>query len=228
MKHSDICGQTFGRLTAVRRVGTYKSGGALWLFACVCGGETITLASHARTGHTRSCGCLWSETHTIHGLSHSAEYQAWAGMLARCNDPSARGWDRYGGRGIRVCERWASFENFLADMGAGPSADLSIDRVNNNGNYEPSNCRWATTEQQSSNRRDNVHLTFQGRTQTLSQWARELQISPAGLHRRLKRHSVEVALGAGKARQNTPVAARAAKPAALWFGPVRPMPRHAV
>jgi len=198
MKNHDITGQRFHRLTAIRQVGNDRSGSARWLFACDCGKETTTLATHARSGHTRSCGCLWRESTTKHGESRSTEHQTWRGMHARCTDPSATGWSMYGARGIKVCDRWSSFDNFLADMGRKPSPELTLDRIDSNGDYEPGNCRWATLEQQSTNRRDNLHLTYQGRTQTLSQWAREIGITRSGLHYRLKRHPVAVAIGAGK------------------------------
>lgn len=112
-----------------------------------------------------------------HGASKgggTAEYRVWRSMRSRCNNPRDSGWSRYGGRGIRVCERWNSFENFLADMGPRPSLEYSIDRIDNNGNYEPSNCRWATDYEQNRNRSDNIFMTCNGKTQCMSDWAKEL------------------------------------------------------
>ncbi|MFA1289933.1 hypothetical protein ACDJ03_19715 [Xanthomonas axonopodis pv. nakataecorchori] len=213
MKKYDISGQRFERLTALRRVGTYKGGMAIWLCRCDCGQEREVMSTHLRNGHTRSCGCLWRDTvvipQTKHGLSHLPEYSIWKNMLSRCFDPKDHAFSRYGGRGIVVCSHWMHFENFLRDMGRRPSPALTIDRIKNDRGYEPDNCRWATIEQQSANRGDNLHLTYQGRTQTLSQWARDLGITVSGLHYRLKRHPVDVALAAGRPSANTSVRGRA-------------------
>ena len=118
-----------------------------------------------------------NERNLRHGMTRggkiSPEYMAWAGMWARCTYPSMRSYKNYGGRGISVCARWKDPALFLADMGPRPSAKHSLDRKNNDGNYTPKNCRWATAEEQQSNTRANHNLTIEGRTQTVSQWARE-------------------------------------------------------
>lgn len=114
-------------------------------------------------------------------------HRIWSGMLARCNTPSASGYANYGGRGITVCERWRSFENFFADMGEGWHDGATLDRIDNDGNYEPSNCRWASRKEQNRNQRDLLFLEFNGRRQCVSAWADELGIPSDAIRARLKR-----------------------------------------
>lgn len=113
-------------------------------------------------------------------MSHSRAYTSWRGMIDRCTNPNMASWKDYGGRGITVCERWRTFEHFYADMGD-PPGGMTLDRIDVDGNYEPSNCRWATTAVQSRNRRNNVFITDDGVTQTLHDWAREKGISAGTL-----------------------------------------------
>ena len=119
--------------------------------------------------------------------TRSAEYIAWANMIQRCTDPHATRFAEYGGRGVTVCERWMMFDNFLADMGPKPGPEYSIERIDNAGNYEPGNCRWATIREQTRNRRSNVRIEFGGVTRVLTDWAAELGIDPGTLQSRLKR-----------------------------------------
>lgn len=124
---------------------------------CDCGGTTISQRTPLVKGVTKSCGCLSAKLSkkrfTKHGKYQTAEYTIWVGMIQRCENPKSFAYSYYGGRGIRVCERWRLFENFLEDMGPRTSQSHSIDRINNDGNYEPSNCRWATPKEQSNNQR---------------------------------------------------------------------------
>jgi hypothetical protein len=149
-----------------------------WDCVCVCGARSIVSGGNLKSGHTQSCGCLHQERTSQatkkHGGSRSAEYRIWAGMKNRCLDKSNIKFNRYGGRGIMVCHKWLnSFEAFLFDMGQRPTSKHSIDRMDNNGNYEPSNCRWATSKEQANNTSTNVLLTINGITKPLSIWAAE-------------------------------------------------------
>ncbi len=129
---------------------------------------------------------LTKEKRKAHGLTKTGEYASWYGMHSRCSNPKTDRYKDYGGRGVRVCERWKDFLTFLADMGPKPSPEHTLDRFpDNDGNYEPGNCRWATPAEQGRNRRDNCYLTCQGRTMTMTDWAAELGITPATLWCRL-------------------------------------------
>lgn len=172
---------------------------------CDCGVSKSVLIDHVERGKIRSCGCLMVEVRDArlaaqrtHGLTNSPEMQAWQHARQRCYDPRIHNYDRYGGRGIRMCDRWLeSFSNFLADMGRRPSPQHSIDRIDNDGNYEPGNCRWATAEEQASNKSNNRILTFKGQSLTLSEWSRRTGLSVSCLHRRLESWTVERALTEG-------------------------------
>lgn len=189
----DITGKRYGRLVVQRLADivpypkppkktltrVYR-----WLCKCDCGNETIVASQRLRRGATRSCGCLYREvvgvSNRTHGCSqHSAEYRIWTHIKGRCLNPKDRSYYRYGGRGISIDPRWASdFEAFLTDVGIRPSVCHSLDRVDNNGNYEPGNVRWATAKTQQNNRRNNVNLTIDGETKTLTQWANEYGLNP--------------------------------------------------
>jgi hypothetical protein len=120
-----------------------------------------------------------------HGMSYSPEYRAWQAMRQRCLNSKCESYKDYGARGIAICDRWSSFQSFYSDMGPRPSPKHSIDRRDNDGNYEPSNCTWSTKVRQSNNRRDNRRVAFNGRTQACADWAREIGIKPATLYDRL-------------------------------------------
>ena len=158
MASIDITGQRFGRLTAIEQVGVSADRKALWRFRCDCGGEKITSGKYARTGKAQSCGCFQRErtgnANRKHGSSKTRLYRIWARMLARCRRPSSSDYEYYGGRGVSVCDQWLAFPTFQQwSLANGYADDLTIDRRKPNGNYEPSNCRWITIQDQQRNRR---------------------------------------------------------------------------
>lgn len=156
MKKLDITGVRYGSLVAVSPAEKSSRGQAVWLCNCDCGLQKEIRLSSLRSGESLSCGCrklLSNEDTTTHGLSQTAEYKAWTAMKGRCGDPSHSSYKNYGARGISVCQEWITFEGFISSMGMKPDPSLTLERRNNNGNYEPSNCYWATRSQQNSNKR---------------------------------------------------------------------------
>lgn len=179
----NLAGQRFGNYLAVDYAGRSS-----WNCICDCGAQRVVLTSNLRKGHSASCGCMKAEKSraaaTRHGLADTPVHRCWMSMRQRCQNPNDSAYENYGGRGIKVCERWTVFENFLADMGPMPPG-YEIERDDVNGNYEPGNCRWATKKEQANNTRRNRLLTYQGRTQTLSQWAEDLGLKMHTLYRRV-------------------------------------------
>lgn len=165
MRARDISNQRFGRLVALRRVGTEKYNGgsrAVWECVCDCGNVINARGSALTTGNTKSCGCLQkeraSESHLIkHGGSYTRLYRIWHDMKSRCANPNAINYKYYGGAGVSVCEEWSSsFERFSEWANAnGYSSELTLDRIDPYGNYEPGNCRWTTWSVQNKNKRAN-------------------------------------------------------------------------
>ena len=186
-----LTGRVFGRLAAIERAPKKPySGNAAWRCRCECGNERIVLALKLTAGATKSCGCLKAqmaaERRRTHGRSNTREFHAWAAAKQRCTNPNHIAWNDYGGRGIRMCQRWLeSFQAFLDDMGAPPSQSHTIDRVNSNGGYEPGNCRWATPAEQARNKRTNRRIEFQGRTMTVAEWERALGFTAGRIKARL-------------------------------------------
>jgi hypothetical protein len=164
-----------------------------WSCRCDCGRTLDVVAGELRAGQ-KSCGCARAafiadakREHGETGARTTPEYRTWKAMRERCHSPNHAMFANYGARGITVCERWGCFENFLADMGRKPSPTHSIDRINNDGNYEPGNCRWATAEEQSRNRRNVYAITIDGKTATLGEWCAVYGVSPATALRRISR-----------------------------------------
>jgi hypothetical protein len=149
----DLTGQTFGRLTVIGLAQRHDAKNAYWLCQCACGNpeQKEVQGGSLRGGRVLSCGCFHREIVTTHGMETTKVYDVWASMKARCQNPKHAAWVDYGGRGISVCARWQSFENFFADMGE-PPPGLTLDRINNDGNYEPNNCRWADWATQNNNK----------------------------------------------------------------------------
>lgn len=181
----DLTGKKFGRLTVVRHCGD-----GYWLVHYDCGTSKTIFGDHLRRGASSSCGCLAIEMLVerckTHGMRHSPEWQVWSAMRYRCFNPRAKAYLDYGGRGITVCDEWLnSFEAFYRDMGPRPGPGWSIDRIDNNGNYEPRNCRWVQDELQEHNKRSNRLLEFNGNTYPLSVLARMHGLTPGCLGDRL-------------------------------------------
>ena len=174
----------YGRLEILGSV----TGG--WLSRCDCGTELIVTGTRLRHGQVMSCGCYHRqrqrEVKLTHGMTRTPTHTSWVAMRQRCNNANNPSWPNYGGRGIRICQRWESFENFYADMGERPDS-TSLERIDNDGNYEPTNCRWATKHEQSVNMRHTIRIQFNGRTQSLSEWCQELGIGYWTAHARIRR-----------------------------------------
>lgn len=176
MKAQDLTGMKFGHLTVIELaepIGNKRR----YKCVCDCGTETIVFSSNLKRGNTRSCGCLRTEKlvsrNKTHGMRGTKLYGIWASMRSRCNNPHNKEYHRYGGRGIVCCEEWKDFTQFKEwALKSGYEDGLSLDRIDNDGDYCPHNCRWATREQQSSNTSQNVFLTYNGETKTIAQWCR--------------------------------------------------------
>jgi hypothetical protein len=207
----DLTGQRFERLLVVRFAGRTAKDLIVWECLCDCGKTCFHtsngLRSKVERSRRRSCGCLGPdvtrERSTTHGKTRTPEYHTWRSMIERCENPNATGFDRYGGRGITICDRWRkSFESFLEDVGERPEKDMQLDRIDNDGNYEPGNCRWATMKEQANNRRKRkprLTIAFNGHEKTIPQWAEFLGISVSTIYlRRWKRLPVDQVLSASR------------------------------
>lgn len=192
----DITGDRYGRLVVIGYAGSHASRNrTYWYCKCDCGTFVKVGRSHIRSGKTKSCGCLFDESVSVGKQTHghalernqSKTYHTWSSMKRRCYNKKASNYDRYGGRGIQVCDRWLnSFENFLEDMGEKPDG-MTIERLKSNGNYAPENCKWADNIEQANNKSNNRILDFDGKSMTVAQWARELGLSYKTLSLRLLR-----------------------------------------
>lgn len=185
-------GLRFGRLVTTGKftLRELPTGDRLRIYECKCdcGGTSHAIATNLKNGNTKSCGCYHKErvrkTQVTHGKTGSRVYNVWARMIQRCTDTKDAAYIHYGGRGIAVCSRWKSFENFLADMGD-PPPKYTIDRIDVNGNYELANCRWATRKTQNRNTRRNHLLTLNGETLCLAEWSERLRIPIPTIKQRL-------------------------------------------
>lgn len=183
----DLTGQKFGRLAVIERAES-KNGFTRWLCKCECGKETVVYSSTLINGHTKSCGCLRRDNHANleHGMSHTRIHDIWCGINKRCDNPKSSVYKYYGGKGITICNEWRSFQSFYDwSMANGYNDDLTLDRIDPKGNYEPSNCRWVTMKEQCNNKANCHRLTYNGKTQTLSQWADEYEMKYSTLYNRV-------------------------------------------
>lgn len=187
----DMTGKKLCGLNIISSAGS-RDGKLDWNCQCHCGNIFVARGTSLRSNQVSGCpACSLEKCKsllTTHGGCYSKEYIAYGAMKQRCYYQKNKRYNRYGGRGITVCHRWLeSFENFLADMGEKPSDDHSIERIDNNGNYEPGNCRWATRVEQANNRKNNTRIEINGRIQNLTQWSKESGINRTVILRRLKR-----------------------------------------
>lgn len=175
-KHKMI-GRRFNRLTVLSFSHKKDSKGAFWNCLCDCGKTTVLSTSVLNFGSAKSCGCLKTDAVTKHNMCKTRVYSIWIGMLSRCRATKSIRYKDYGGRGITVSKEWLEFENFYRDMGDPPTDKHQIDRIDNNGNYEASNCRWVTNKENGRNKRTSRLITAKGKTQCMSAWAEEMNIS---------------------------------------------------
>lgn len=186
-----IAGEKHNRLTAVRFSHMSERSERYWEFKCDCGKMHVASVAQVRYGGIRSCGCFFLERARDtrpgkHKMIHTPEYRVWQGMLRRCRFKQEN--PRHGGRGIAVCDRWRDFKNFYADMGPRPSRLHSIDRIDNDGNYEPANCRWATPKEQAINRRSTIFIEVNGEEMSLTDAASRLGVNYRTLYWRFKKN----------------------------------------
>ena len=192
-KVKDLTGQKFGKLTVIKRAENNKHGLPRWECRCDCGNTTLVSGQHLREGRAKSCGCLKKEALAKHKLSNSRLYRIWANMKTRCENPNRKDYKRYGQRGVIVCEEWHDFPTFYEwAISNGYKDGLTLDRIDSNGNYEPSNCRWATAKEQCNNRTNNHTITYNGETKTIAQWAEERNINHDTLYSRINRMNWDI------------------------------------
>lgn len=197
IKSKNLTGQRFGRITVIERANDYISPKGchrpMWLCRCDCGNEVVIDPSKLKSEHTQSCGCLKNEKARErlkkHGMSHTKTHQEWIGIRQRCLNPNCKDYKDYGARGITMCDRWRdSFEAFYEDVSKlkhFEEKEYTLNRIDNDGNYEPNNVEWASAITQQNNKRSNRLITYEGKTQTVAQWAREMNMSYSKLINRI-------------------------------------------
>ena len=197
----DLTGQRFGRLTVIERVGSNNHKKALWLCICDCGTQKTVCSNHLIRGATRSCGCFrrdgLSKRNIVHNESNTRLFKIWLGIIYRCTKPNSAAYHNYGGRGISIFDEWKdsfiSFRDWATTHGY--RDELTLDRIDNDKGYYPTNCRWADRRTQANNMRKNRHITYDNKTMTVSEWSIETNIGATTLRNRLYRGwSVEKAL----------------------------------
>lgn len=208
-KGLQLTARTFGRLTVIKQAKPDKHKKRTWVCLCVCGASITASSGSLTSANTTSCGCFRREHSSTQNLKHghnrrttprSSEYSSWSNMIQRCTDENGKDFGNYGGRGIKVCDAWHDYGSFLANMGLKPSPRHTIERIDNNGNYEPGNCRWATKLEQSNNRRGNIQICWDDNVASLSVAAKHFGLPYRIVYDRIKRlgWTVSRALGATK------------------------------
>lgn len=197
MKFIDLEGKKFDRLTVVSYAGKTNRGQSKWECVCDCGTVKTIQGYLMTSGASRSCGCLRKEItkkrETKHEKSKTLTYSAWCSIKTRCTNPKSQYWNTYGGRGITICDRWLhSFENFLLDMGEIPFGGAQIDRIDNDVNYSPDNCRWVTNKENQRNKSNNHLITYNGETLTLAEWSDRTGVPYKTLHNRINNCKWEI------------------------------------
>lgn len=194
MKKIDLTGKRFGKLVAVKSYYDQKKKITFWECECDCGNICNVRANRLIHGRTKSCGCLRKDSNiknkTTHGMTKTRIYDIWSGMKKRCYNPTNNNYLYYGKRGIGVCEEWkGSFESFYDwAINNGYQENLSLDRIDNDKNYCPENCRWASIKEQNNNRGVSINITYNGKTQNLSEWCKELKLSYITVYQRITKY----------------------------------------
>ncbi len=201
-RNSDLVGQRFGRLTVLYKTDKTKYGKALWRCKCDCGNFKDTISTSLKNGDVKSCGCLQKEVRKEnalyldkvrlkHGMSDTRLYRIYNDMVSRCYRKSINGYENYGGRGIRVCDEWLGedgFKNFMSwSFANGYNEELTIDRLDSNGHYEPNNCKWSTRKEQANNTRATIFLEYGGEKHSLTEWSERTGIRKGTLYTRMRK-----------------------------------------